>query len=151
MPALQSIRPALASYARNTPRYQRISLSQFNSLRCNSTTSETASKASAAASEAAAKTSQTAKKGASSFRRFVIGTSLAVTGVLGYVYVTDTRAGVHQYVVVPVIKALFDAEEAHHMGVKALKTLYPLGLHPRERWDPEDKGELTVEVSFADI
>ncbi|KAE8441030.1 hypothetical protein EG329_006094 [Mollisiaceae sp. DMI_Dod_QoI] len=52
----------------------------------------------------------------------------------GYLYITDTRASVHQWLVVPAIRWFYpDAEEAHHVGTQALKGLYSFGLHPRER------------------
>jgi dihydroorotate dehydrogenase len=39
-----------------------------------------------------------------------------------------------------------DAEEAHHIGVEALKTLYKYGLHPRERGNQDGDGVLATEV-----
>ena len=62
------------------------------------------------------------------------GTVVAATGVLAYIYATDTRSFVHEYIVPPALRAIYsDAEEAHHAGTKALKMLYEMGLHPRER------------------
>lgn len=47
----------------------------------------------------------------------------------------------------PIIRTLYpDAEDAHHVGTKALKVMYDLGIHPRERGDPDAKGDLKVEV-----
>ncbi|KAF3062346.1 Dihydroorotate dehydrogenase (quinone), mitochondrial [Daldinia childiae] len=61
-------------------------------------------------------------------------TSIAVSGYVVYVYGTDTRAFVHRYVVPPLLRYLYpDAEEAHDVSVSSMKTLYNLGLHPRER------------------
>lgn len=61
-------------------------------------------------------------------------TSLAATLYLLYLYATDTRASVHQWLVPPVLRALFpDAEDAHHAGTRILSILHELGLHPRER------------------
>ena len=79
---------------------------------------------------------------------FSTATVLAALG--GYVYLTDTRSAVHQYVVPRMIRALVpDAEDAHHFGTAAMKALYNLGLHPRERkperHDPADP-DLTTEV-----
>jgi dihydroorotate dehydrogenase len=79
----------------------------------------------------------------------VIGTSLALTLLVGYVYCTDTRASIHRYGVVPLIRAVYpDAEDAHHSGVDALKTLYKYGLHPRERGDQDGDGALEIEVRW---
>ncbi|KAL3437261.1 hypothetical protein BDV09DRAFT_24827 [Aspergillus tetrazonus] len=87
------------------------------------------------------------KKAGRGLRRTVLGTSLALTLLVGYVYGTDTRASVHRYGVVPLIRALYpDAEDAHHVGVDTLKMLYKYGLHPRERGDPDGDGALATEV-----
>ena len=60
---------------------------------------------------------------------------------------TDTRAGIHQWVVVPSLRWIYDdAEEAHEAGTKALKALHKFGIHPRERGKPDDAGDLQVEV-----
>jgi dihydroorotate dehydrogenase len=57
-----------------------------------------------------------------------------------YLYVTDTRASIHQYLSVPTLRYLYpDAEDAHHFGTRALKALYSLGIHPRERATPKSK------------
>ncbi|KAK5661154.1 hypothetical protein OQA88_11045 [Cercophora sp. LCS_1] len=72
------------------------------------------------------------------FKTVGLSTALLTIFSLGYYYGTDTRASVHQYLVPPLLRALYpDAEEAHHAGTAALKALYPLGLHPRERAFPE--------------
>ncbi|KAA8650610.1 hypothetical protein EYZ11_002760 [Aspergillus tanneri] len=102
----------------------------------------------AAASEAATETvKQAPKKAGRGSRRIVLGTSLALTLLVGYVYGTDTRASIHRYGVVPLIRLLYpDAEDAHHIGVDILKTLYKYGLHPRERGNPDGDGVLATEV-----
>ncbi|EGS21862.1 putative dihydroorotate protein [Thermochaetoides thermophila DSM 1495] len=62
--------------------------------------------------------------------------ALAVGGI--YYYVTDTRASIHRWLVPPLLRVIFpDAEDAHHAGTAALKFLYSLNLHPRERPTPE--------------
>lgn len=67
--------------------------------------------------------------------------------VFGYYYVTDTRAGIHQWVVVPSLRWIYDdAEDAHEAGTRALKGLYEFGIHPRERGNPDKEGDLEVEV-----
>jgi dihydroorotate dehydrogenase len=63
-----------------------------------------------------------------------------------YLYITDTRASVHQWLVVPVLRWLYpDAEDAHHIGTEALKTLYTFGIHPRER-GTKYKGDKQVDL-----
>ena len=80
-------------------------------------------------------------------KNLVLGTSVVLFLTFGYLYVTDTRAGIHQWLVVPSLRWIYDdAEEAHHVGTKALRTLYDFGLHPRERGNPDGRGDLQVEV-----
>ncbi|KAL4986345.1 hypothetical protein BDW68DRAFT_163461 [Aspergillus falconensis] len=108
------------------------------------TTKAIAETAAETAKESAKEAPKTAGRG---LRRTVLGTSLALTLLVGYVYGTDTRASVHRYGVVPLIRALYpDAEDAHHVGVDTLKLLYKYGLHPRERGDPDGDGALATEV-----
>lgn len=79
----------------------------------------------------------------------LLGTTIGLLLVFGYYYFTDTRAGVHQWVVVPLLRWIYDdAEEAHEAGVKALKGLYGFGVHPRERGNPDGAGDLQVEVRW---
>ena len=60
----------------------------------------------------------------------------------------NTDSGIHQWVVVPSLRWIYDdAEDAHEAGTKSLKALYQFGLHPRERGKPDDAGDLEVEVS----
>ncbi|KAF8856682.1 dihydroorotate reductase pyre [Acephala macrosclerotiorum] len=67
-------------------------------------------------------------------KNVLYGTSLTLFVGLGYLYITDTRASVHQWLVPPALRYFYpDAEEAHHVGTQALKALYSFGLHPRER------------------
>ncbi|KAL4807090.1 hypothetical protein BDV18DRAFT_136857 [Aspergillus unguis] len=135
-------RRALLPTCRNVPRSQ---------LRYASETAATASEAAASAAQVSKAAEETAKeapkKAGRGLRRTLLGTSLALTLLVGYVYGTDTRASVHRYGVVPLIRALYpDAEDAHHIGVDALRTLYQYGMHPRERGDPDGDGALETEV-----
>lgn len=87
------------------------------------------------------------KKAPSGPKKAAIGTSLALVLFAGVVYVTDTRASFHRYVSVPLIRILYpDAEDAHHVAVDGLKTLYKFGLHPRERGDQDGDCLLVTEV-----
>ena len=86
---------------------------------------------------------------ASRLKNILYGTSLVLFLGLGWYYVTDTRAGVHRWFVVPALRWWYrDAEEAHEAGTKALRALWELGLHPREREDVNG-GVLEIEVSCA--
>ncbi|EXJ90288.1 hypothetical protein A1O1_03387 [Capronia coronata CBS 617.96] len=75
------------------------------------------------------------------------GATLALGLGIVYLYVTDTRASAHRYIVIPALRFIYkDPEEAHHAGNQALETLWDLGLYPRERADLDQKGDLEVEV-----
>lgn len=78
-----------------------------------------------------------------------LGTAIGLSFTFGYFYITDSRAGIHRWVVTPLLRWAFDdAEEAHKAGTKSLKVLYEFGLHPRERGNPDRENDLQVEVSF---
>ncbi|TVY34367.1 Dihydroorotate dehydrogenase (quinone), mitochondrial [Lachnellula subtilissima] len=67
-------------------------------------------------------------------KNLLYGTSLSLFAVFSYLYITDTRASVHQWLVVPALRWLLpDAEDAHHIGTEALKAMYSFGVHARER------------------
>ncbi|PMD64159.1 FMN-linked oxidoreductase [Hyaloscypha bicolor E] len=83
-------------------------------------------------------------------KNFLFGTSIFLFGAFSYLYITDTRAGVHQWLAVPALRWIYpDAEDAHHVGTQTLKALYSFGIHPRER-NPkvqDSKGpDLSIEV-----
>ncbi|OKL57285.1 hypothetical protein UA08_07563 [Talaromyces atroroseus] len=87
------------------------------------------------------------KKKNKPLNKYVFRSSLALVLLGGYFYLTDTRSSAHRYVAVPLVRWLYpDAEDAHHTGVIALKELYKLGLHPRERSSPDEDGKLATEV-----
>jgi len=81
------------------------------------------------------------------------GTALATSLYVTYLYTTDTRAFFHRWVVPPMLRTICpDAEDAHHAGTAALKTLYALGLHPRERdAEVKDAPELKTEVFGTEL
>jgi dihydroorotate dehydrogenase len=80
-------------------------------------------------------------------RNLIYGSTAIAAVSLGYLYVTDTRASIHEYIAPPVIRLLFpDAEDAHHAGTRALKELYTLGIHPRERGGKDADGKLSIEA-----
>ena len=68
------------------------------------------------------------------FRAVLYGSALAVSIYVSYLYGTDNRAFVHRWLVPPLLRLVYpDAEDAHHAGTSALKLMYELNLHPRER------------------
>lgn len=78
---------------------------------------------------------------------FFYGTTLVLGLGLIYVYITDTRASAHRWIVIPVFRLIYrDPEDAHHAGNRTLKALWDFGLHPRERRDPDNQGDLAVEI-----
>ena len=78
---------------------------------------------------------------------FGVGATLLLGLGIIFVYVTDTRASAHRYIVIPALRLVYrDPEEAHHAGNSILKRMWDLGLHPRERHDPDAEGDLSVEV-----
>ena len=86
---------------------------------------------------------------ATRLKNVALGTAIGLSLSFGFFYITDTRAGIHQWVVVPSLRWVYDdAEDAHEAGTKALKGLYDFGIHPRERGEPDSAGDLRVEVSF---
>ncbi|GAO19948.1 uncharacterized protein UV8b_02118 [Ustilaginoidea virens] len=77
----------------------------------------------------------------------LFGGALAAATCVAYLYVTDTRASFHRYVVPRLMRVLFpDAEDAHHSGTRALETLDRFGLAPRERGSSLRTPELSTEV-----
>ncbi|OJD26169.1 hypothetical protein ACJ73_02453 [Blastomyces percursus] len=107
-----------------------------------STSSSTSS--AAPVSEAAA---ETAKPAGRKMKRYFLGTSIVLFLWAGYLYATDTRASAHRWIVPRLIRWYYpDAEDAHHAGVDWLKFLYQLGLHPRERGNPDGDGKLVTKV-----
>jgi len=78
-------------------------------------------------------------------KNLLLGTAIGASLIVGYYYITDTRASFHQWLVVPLLRWVYpDAEDAHEAGTVALKALYEFGLHPRER--TTESGGMEVEV-----
>lgn len=88
-----------------------------------------------------------ARSAATRTKNFIYGTVLTLGLSFGYLYVTDTRSSIHEWLVVPALRQIYpDGEDAHHAGTKIVKALYSFGLHPRERGNPDAAGDLEVEV-----
>ena len=81
-------------------------------------------------------------------RNALYGSGIVLVLAFGYLYITDTRASIHQWLIVPSLRLLHsDPEEAHHAGIRYIKALYDFNLHPRERSRADQVlGDLTVEV-----
>lgn len=94
-----------------------------------------------------ASTNQQAQPATSRLVNFFYGTTLVLGLGIVFVYITDTRASVHRYVVIPALRLIYrDPEEAHHAGNRMLKSLWDFGIHPRERGDPDSKKDLEIEI-----
>ncbi|KAI3391212.1 hypothetical protein diail_7762 [Diaporthe ilicicola] len=122
------------------------------------TTSSSASTFPSSSSQQEQKQKQPPRRSAIGFGTVALSTSLLASAYLLYLYATDTRASYQQWLVPPLLRLLYpDAEEAHHVGTKALKFLYELGLHPRERPtrapgivpEPSDLATQVFDVSLA--
>lgn len=95
----------------------------------------------------ARRNASTASSAGSRISNFFYGSTLILGLGLLYVYVTDTRASIHRWLVIPIFRTIYkDPEEAHEVGNRALKQLWTFGLYPRERGDPDSKGDLAVDV-----
>ncbi|KAI9706581.1 MAG: Dihydroorotate dehydrogenase (quinone), mitochondrial [Candelina mexicana] len=80
-------------------------------------------------------------------KNILLSISIALSLTFSYYYITDTRAGIHQWVVVPSLRWFYnDAEDAHEAGTRALKVLHSFGIHPRERGRPDKAGDLQIKV-----
>jgi dihydroorotate dehydrogenase len=95
----------------------------------------------------ASETATDARSAATRTKNFIYGSILTLGLSFGYLYITDTRASIHQWLVVPALRQVYpDGEDAHHAGTAVLKALYGFGLNPRERGDPDAAGDLNVEI-----
>jgi dihydroorotate dehydrogenase len=80
-----------------------------------------------------------------SIKRLLHGSLVSALVVSGYVYITDTRASIHRFIVPGLLRFFYpDAEDAHRAGISALKEMYALNLHPRERRNHHSDGLLSV-------
>ncbi|KAK4629682.1 Dihydroorotate dehydrogenase (quinone), mitochondrial [Fulvia fulva] len=150
--------PQWRSLQRQSPRHlSQHSARQTRSIavisrRAQSTTTDaakaTADSAAKASAGAAKHTARATASGGSRVIAYLYGTGLVILLGFGFLYVTDTRASIHQYLVVPFVRFVHsDAEEAHHAGIRYIKGLYDFGLHPRERGNKDQElADLRVEV-----
>ncbi|ODH51316.1 hypothetical protein GX48_02556 [Paracoccidioides brasiliensis] len=123
---------------------QRSSFLSKSNLRFNSSST---SSVSASIAEAVKVASEKANPPTRKLKRYFLGTSIILLIWGGYLYATDTRASAHRWFVPRLIRWYYpDAEDAHHAGVHWLKVLYDLGLHPRERGNPDGDGKLVTKV-----
>ena len=79
-------------------------------------------------------------------KNILLGTAISLTLLVGYAYITDTRASFHLFTP-SLLKYIYDdAEDAHEAGNRWLRILYGFGLNPRERGEREEGGDLAIEV-----
>lgn len=71
-----------------------------------------------------------------------------MTAYATYLYTTDTRANLlHRHIVPPLLRTFIpDAEDAHHFGTAAMKAMFSMGLHIRDRTMASDEPVLGVTV-----
>ncbi|KAL2040481.1 hypothetical protein N7G274_006924 [Stereocaulon virgatum] len=114
-------------------------------LKSSHLTYRLASTTTTAAARTAAQTTTTASL-LTRTKNLFLGTSIALSLVFAYLYITDVRAGIHQWAVVPSLRWFYeDAEEAHERGTELLGGLWAWGVYPRERGAKEGE-RLEVEV-----
>lgn len=89
-------------------------------------------------------------RSAVSVRGLGYGSVAALLGAFGFYYVTDTRSSIHRWLVVPAWQLIYaDAEDAHEAGTSLVKSLYRLGLHPRERGSSDGAGATRTSELFG--
>jgi len=76
----------------------------------------------------------------SHLRPFVYGTAVVIAGGAFIAYYSDSRSGIHQYVLAPLLTTVLDGEQAHKLALRTLRS----GLHPRDPRD--DDARLKVQV-----
>ncbi|KAL8913069.1 MAG: hypothetical protein Q9171_002049 [Xanthocarpia ochracea] len=141
--ASRSIRPGRVYRSSNySPQLTNQSRTHSDISSCQSRSASTT-----AATAASTNAAQDARSLPTRLKNLLVGTTLGLTLVLGYYYTTDTRASFHEWLVIPCLRYFYpDAEDAHEFGNKALKALGSFGLQPRERGNPDAKGDLAVEI-----
>lgn len=103
---------------------------------------------SGAISRQASTEAKDARSTATRMKNVLYGSAIVFALGFTYLYITDTRASIHQWFVVPTLRLLHrDPEGAHHAGIKYIKGLFDFGLYPRERGNKDaELGDLHVEV-----
>jgi dihydroorotate dehydrogenase len=95
----------------------------------------------------APQTATDARSAGTRTKNLVFGTVLTLGLSFGYLYVTDTRASIHEWLLVPALRQIYpDGEDAHHAGTAMLKALHSFGMNPRERGSGDSAGDLAVDV-----
>ncbi|KAF2456865.1 hypothetical protein BDY21DRAFT_45006 [Lineolata rhizophorae] len=99
------------------------------------------------ASTTSSETATDARSLVTRLKNLFLGTSLVLFAGFGYLYITDTRAAFHRWIIIPLLRTVYsDAEDAHKAGNRALATLFDFGLHPRERGSPDSTSDLGITV-----
>lgn len=93
----------------------------------------------------ASTTSSTASSGLFSLRSGIYTSAFVLSTGLFVAYYVDSRAAVHRYVVMPVLRTLLDAEASHKLALKVLAS----GLGPRDT--QEDDERLRSSVRFKPL
>ncbi|KAF2864351.1 FMN-linked oxidoreductase [Piedraia hortae CBS 480.64] len=70
----------------------------------------------------------------------------ALTFGAGLFYISDARASVHRWIVMPAMRMAYsDAEDAHRAAIRFLSGLWVVGLYPRERSGSKNQ-DISVEI-----
>ncbi|KAK4548271.1 hypothetical protein LTR36_010141 [Oleoguttula mirabilis] len=154
MPGLQRLSDApsrllRASHGRNTPQWRGIERQLHHvALQSRKARRPTAALTLTSHLRTAQRFQSTTASAGSRVSSWIYSTVAVLTVGFGYLYITDTRASIHQWFVVPTLRLLHaDPEEAHHAGIRYIKGLYNFNLHPRERGNHDQElGDLKVEV-----
>lgn len=70
---------------------------------------------------------------------------VCASGSLFYAYVSDTRSGIHRYLILPAMRSFLDAEQSHWLTILICK----YGICPKDRL-PDDP-RLNVEVFIVHV
>ena len=82
-------------------------------------------------------------------KNVLYGISITLSLAFSYLYITNTRASIHQWISVPALLFFYpDAEEAHRSGTSFLKYLYASSLHPHERGSLDALDNLIIRDRF---
>lgn len=79
--------------------------------------------------------SSKASSGLFSLRSGIYASVLVVSTGLFVAYYTDSRAAMHRYVVMPVLRTLLDAEASHKLALRVLAS----GLGPRDTQEDDER------------
>lgn len=75
-------------------------------------------------------------------RSFAYGTAVVIAGGAFIAYYSDSRSGIHRYVLAPLLTTVLDGEQAHKLALRTLRS----GLHPRDPLDDDERLKVQVRM-----